>query len=123
YVGTGLTIFGACLAIAIVYAIFGILTQSIEIPFLDESAALMQRQLQERIADGAYMFDLVARYVTVLVLLSIAAGLAKTAIEAGAQLIQSDLQVLLEKLGEELARLWQARQPQAPPQSEYDRPG
>ncbi len=53
--------------------------------------------------------NIVLSYGLVLILLGIGAGLAKAFLSAGSRLIQSGLESLVDTLGEDLSRWWQAR--------------
>lgn len=112
-VGTILLLFGMTIAWELVQTISTIIDQPEQIRLVEhiiktvnnssELSNQLPRELSRSIGQSA---NAVIAYVVLLFLLSIVGGIAKTFLTIGAEMIKSDLKLILEKLGEELARLW-----------------
>jgi predicted PurR-regulated permease PerM len=112
-VGTILLLFGIAIAWEVVQTISTMIDQPEQIRLVEHiikmtnNGSELSNQLPSefsRSLDGSA--NAIIAYVILLFLLSIVGGIAKTFLTIGAELIKSDLKALLEKLGEELARLW-----------------
>lgn len=113
-VGTILLLFGLAIAWEVVQTISTMIDQPEKIRLIENIVSMgnngseLRNQLQSSEFShllGGYENPIVA-YGILIFLLSIAGGIAKTLLTLGAELIKSDLKALLDKLGEELARLW-----------------
>jgi hypothetical protein len=112
-VGTILLLFGIAIAWEVLQTISNLIQASDTLPLVDKiiqmghSGSELRNQLPASDVHGLLggYEDAVFGYGILIFLLSIAAGIAQTFLSIGAELIKSDLKSLLEKLGEELARL------------------
>lgn len=118
-VGTILLLFGLSITYEVVQTIYSLINNPDEIRLVETILRMGQpngefiNQLQSSELHqfmGGYE-DAVIGYGILIILLSIVAGIATTLLSLGTKLIESDLKTLLEKLGEELARLWKDRDP------------
>ncbi|MBD2543630.1 hypothetical protein [Planktothricoides raciborskii] len=112
-VGTILLLFGIAIAWEVLQIISTLIQASETIPLVENiiqmghSGSEFRNQLPASDVHGILggYEDAVFGYGILIFLLSIAGGIAQTFLGIGAELIKSDLKSLLEKLGEELARL------------------
>lgn len=112
-VGTILLLFGIAIAWEIIQIISTLIEDANSIPLVEKIISMghSDSELRNQLPPsdihgllGGYE-DAVFGYGILIFLLSIAGGIAQTFLGIGAELIKSDLKSLLEKLGEELARL------------------
>lgn len=118
-VGTILLVFGLAIAYEVVQNIYSLIDNPEQIRLVEKILSMgkqsseFRNQLQSSELHklmGGYE-DAVIGYGILIILLSIAGGIATTLLSLGTELIKSDLKALLEKLGEELARLWKNHEP------------
>ena len=118
-VGTILLLFGLAIAYEVVQNIYSLIDNPERIRLVEKILSMGQpsSQFTNQLKSselhklmGGYE-DAVIGYGILIILLSIAGGIATTLLSLGTELIKSDLKDLLEKLGEELARLWKNHEP------------
>ena len=106
-VGVLLIIFASLAAVGILQIIYNILVSPEDVQLLEKIARAEPEGINIGTPGGDIEIPTIFfGYGVVIILLSISAGLAKGFLSVGVDLVKSDLEALLERLGEELARLW-----------------
>ena len=115
----GLLIVLGCLgAFWILQTIFHLIETPEKIAIMQEIAKIETKGVELKLAGQNIQFppiifqygNVMVGYGIIIILLAIAAGLVKAFLYTGAGLVKSDIQALLEKLGEQLARVWSAQE-------------
>jgi len=117
-VGGLLIILGCLAAFWILQTIFHLIGNSEAVALVQKISSIKTEGAEIKLAGQSIQFppiffeygNVIVGYGIVIILLAIAAGLTKAFLYTGANLVKSDIQALLEKLGEQLARLWQTQE-------------
>jgi hypothetical protein len=116
-IGSFLLLMGCIFAFRILAMVFSVIRSPIEIALVHrlsqigkEGAAISIFGETLTISPATFAYgNIIISYTIVIILLAIGAGLVKAFLYAGSNLVQSGIETFLDKLGEELLRLWRYR--------------
>jgi hypothetical protein len=113
-VGVVLMILGCIAAFWVLLMIFDMIENPEDLALVQKMSQIGTEGVEIGVMGGKITFppvvskygNIIFSYGLVIIFLAISAGLAKAFLYTGASLVKSDIKPLLEKLGEQLARLW-----------------